>query len=73
MEYICGSIFKPFVNRKRLLVGLSRLSEANALVGTMQEELLALGPKIVEKAKVSQSIIDSVARKGIIALLKQRI
>jgi dynein heavy chain len=35
-----------------LIVGLSRLSEANELVGTMQEELVALGPKIEEKAKV---------------------
>ena len=38
--------------RHRLIVGLARLSEANALVGTMQEELVALGPKIEEKAKV---------------------
>ncbi len=37
------------------MVGLSRLSEANSLVGTMQEELVALGPKIEEKARVSQS------------------
>ena len=40
--------------RDRLLVGLSRLSEANSLVGAMQEELVALGPKIEEKARVSQ-------------------
>lgn len=39
-------------NRHRLLVGLSRLSEANSLVGTMQDELVTLGPKIEEKAKV---------------------
>ena len=40
-------------NRQRLLVGLSRLSEANSMVGTMQEELVALGPKIEEKRKAS--------------------
>ena len=33
-------------------MGLSRLSEANVLVGTMQEELVGLGPQIEEKAKV---------------------
>ena len=39
--------------RERLTAGLSRLSEAESLVGTMQEELVTLGPRIVEKAKVS--------------------
>ncbi len=39
-------------NRNRLLVGLSKLSEAESLVGTMQEELVNLGPKIEEKARV---------------------
>ncbi len=41
-------------NRNRLLVGLSKLSEAESLVGTMQEELVNLGPKIEEKAKVKK-------------------
>ena len=39
-------------NRERLLIGLSRLSEANSLVGTMQEELKGLGPKITQKQQV---------------------
>ena len=41
-------------NRNRLLIGLSKLSEAESLVGTMQEELVNLGPKIEEKARVSK-------------------
>jgi hypothetical protein len=41
-----------FPPRERLQVGLSRLSEAESLVGTMQEELVTLGPRIEEKAKV---------------------
>ena len=39
-------------NRNRLLIGLSKLSEAESLVGTMQEELVNIGPKIEEKARV---------------------
>lgn len=39
--------------RNRLQVGLSTLSEANRMVGEMQEELVSLGPIIVAKAKVS--------------------
>lgn len=42
------------VARTRLQVGLSRLSEANNMVGTMQQELVTLGPRIEEKAKVSR-------------------
>ena len=33
-------------------MGLSKLSEANSLVDAMQDELVNLGPKIEEKAKV---------------------
>ena len=39
-------------NRDRLCTGLQKLSESNELVGTMQTELLQLGPKLENKAKV---------------------
>ena len=39
-------------NRDRLCTGLQKLSESNELVGTMQTELLQLGPKLEHKAKV---------------------
>ena len=39
-------------NRSRLINGLAKLSEANSLVGIMQDELVSIGPKIEEKAKV---------------------
>ena len=38
--------------RSRLINGLAKLSEANSLVGIMQDELVSIGPKIEEKAKV---------------------
>lgn len=38
--------------RQRLINGLAKLSEANSLVGVMQDELVSIGPKIEEKAKV---------------------
>ena len=46
------------VARTRLQVGLSRLSEANDMVGTMQLELVTLGPRIEEKAMVSEQPWD---------------
>ena len=39
-------------SKERLRTGLKKLSDANALVGTMQSELLQLGPKLELKAKV---------------------
>lgn len=39
-------------SRDRLSIGLQKLSESNSLVGTMQTELLQLGPKLEQKAKV---------------------
>ena len=39
-------------NRQRLQVGLTTLSDANNMVGEMQEELICLGPEIVKKSKV---------------------
>ena len=39
-------------DRGRLSGGLDKLSEAESLVGVMQEDLVSLGPKIEEKAKV---------------------
>ena len=38
--------------RNRLLVGLFKLSEANSLVGTMQDTLVNIGPQIEQKQKV---------------------
>ncbi|XP_023930267.1 dynein heavy chain 6, axonemal [Lingula anatina] len=49
-------------NRDRLLVGLSKLSEANSLVGTMQEELVTLGPKIEEKAKDTELLLQQLEK-----------
>ncbi|XP_019625905.1 PREDICTED: LOW QUALITY PROTEIN: dynein heavy chain 6, axonemal-like [Branchiostoma belcheri] len=49
-------------SRDRLLVGLSKLSEANSLVGTMQEELVALGPKIEEKARDTELLMQQLAK-----------
>lgn len=49
---ILTQIFNLTNFRNRLFVGLSKLTEANSLVDTMQEELVNLGPKIEEKAKV---------------------
>ena len=40
-------------DRGRLAGGLDKLSEAENLVGVMQEDLVSLGPKIEQKAKVS--------------------
>ena len=54
-DYRMNNIFCIFAcsaSRDRLQVGLSRLSEAESLVGTMKEELVTLGPRIEEKAKV---------------------
>ena len=45
------------IHRERLQVGLSRLSEAESLVGTMQDELVALGPEIEEKARVNNDCL----------------
>lgn len=39
-------------NRDRLCTGLWKLSKSNSLVDTMQTELLQLGPKLEQKAKV---------------------
>lgn len=47
-------------NRDRLCTGLQKLSESNELVGTMQTELLQLGPKLENKAKVSLYLSVSV-------------
>jgi hypothetical protein len=43
--------------RNRLLVGLFKLSEANSLVGTMQDELVQIGPQLVQKQKVYHFIM----------------
>ena len=44
-------------NRSRLINGLAKLSEANSLVGIMQDELVSIGPKIEEKAKVIVTLL----------------
>ncbi|XP_064622088.1 dynein axonemal heavy chain 6-like isoform X2 [Lineus longissimus] len=66
-----------FVNsRDRLLGGLNKLSEANSLVGTMQEELVALGPRIEEKAKETEVLLkqlekDQVAVEEVKAIVEK--
>ena len=50
-------------NRDRLCIGLQKLSESNALVGTMQTELLQLGPKLEQKAKVCGLGIGKVTER----------
>ncbi|XP_071963333.1 dynein axonemal heavy chain 6-like [Antedon mediterranea] len=47
-------------NKHRLSVGLYKLSEANKLVDTMQEELVTLGPKIEEKAKDTEVLLKQL-------------
>ncbi|XP_070577565.1 LOW QUALITY PROTEIN: dynein axonemal heavy chain 6-like [Ptychodera flava] len=49
-------------NRNRLYVGLSKLSEANSLVDTMQDELKALGPKIEEKARDTELLLEQLSK-----------
>lgn len=49
-------------NRQRLQVGLSTLSVANNMVGEMQEELGGLGPKIVEKAKDTELLLQQLEK-----------
>ncbi|KAK7488391.1 hypothetical protein BaRGS_00020365, partial [Batillaria attramentaria] len=49
-------------NRERLQVGLSTLSEANNMVGEMQEELVTLGPKIEEKAKDTEVLLQQLEK-----------
>ena len=42
-------------NCDRLSTGLQKLAESNELVGAMQTELMQLGPKLEQKAKVLHS------------------
>ena len=57
-SFFLKEIYNAFpVHRERLVGGLSKLSDAESMVGSMQEELVALGPKIEEKARVSSWII----------------
>ncbi|XP_077989551.1 dynein axonemal heavy chain 6-like [Glandiceps talaboti] len=49
-------------NRNRLFVGLSKLSEANSLVDTMQDELKNLGPKIEEKARDTELLLEQLSK-----------
>jgi len=42
------------MNYNRLASGLSKLSDANASVGVMREELAVLGPQIDAKEKVKE-------------------
>ncbi|ESO83512.1 hypothetical protein LOTGIDRAFT_133247 [Lottia gigantea] len=52
-------------NRERLQIGLSKLSEANSLVGEMQEELVTLGPKIEEKARDTEILLEQLEKDKI--------
>ncbi|XP_063958044.1 dynein axonemal heavy chain 6-like isoform X2 [Lytechinus pictus] len=49
-------------NKNRLGVGLSKLGEANSLVDAMQDELVALGPKIEEKAKDTELLLEQLSK-----------
>ncbi|KAL3873017.1 hypothetical protein ACJMK2_036179 [Sinanodonta woodiana] len=49
-------------NKNRLLNGLFRLSEANTFVATMKEELVTLGPKIEEKQKDTEILLDQLQK-----------
>ncbi|XP_032239531.2 dynein axonemal heavy chain 6 isoform X3 [Nematostella vectensis] len=49
-------------SRKRLATGLQKLSESNALVSTMQAELIQLGPKLEQKAKDTEKLLEQLAR-----------
>ncbi|KAL4237693.1 Dynein heavy chain 14 [Mactra antiquata] len=49
-------------NKNRLLVGLFKLSEANSLVGTMQDELKNLGPAIVQKQKDTEVLLAQLEK-----------
>ncbi|RUS88172.1 hypothetical protein EGW08_004069 [Elysia chlorotica] len=47
-------------NRDRLQNGLSTLSNAYGMVGEMQEELISLGPVIVEKTKDTEALLKQL-------------
>ncbi|XP_070181014.1 dynein axonemal heavy chain 6-like [Littorina saxatilis] len=49
-------------NRQRLQIGLSTLSDAYNMVGDMQEELLGLGPVIVQKAKDTEQLLQQLEK-----------
>ncbi|KAK3576323.1 hypothetical protein CHS0354_039732 [Potamilus streckersoni] len=49
-------------NKNRLLNGLFRLSEANTFVATMKEELVTLGPKIEEKQKDTEVLLEQLQK-----------
>ncbi|XP_071080158.1 dynein axonemal heavy chain 6-like [Haliotis cracherodii] len=49
-------------NRDRLQIGLFKLSEANSLVGEMQDELVSLGPKIEEKARDTEVLLKQLEK-----------
>ena len=55
-------------NRDRLCIGLQKLLESNSLVGTMQTELLQLGPKLEQKAKVC--IVTNASVSPVLASVK---
>ncbi|XP_041352994.1 dynein heavy chain 6, axonemal-like isoform X2 [Gigantopelta aegis] len=54
---LTGNKTELIKNKERLQVGLSKLSEANDLVGVMQEELVTLGPRIEEKARDTEVLL----------------
>ncbi|KAH3851244.1 hypothetical protein DPMN_093724, partial [Dreissena polymorpha] len=49
-------------NKERLMNGLFKLSEANSLVGTMQQELVELGPAIVQKQKDTEVLLEQLEK-----------
>ncbi|CAC5424056.1 DNAH [Mytilus coruscus] len=54
---------QSFINNKeRLENGLSKLSEANDLVGTYQERLKTLGPQIEEKQRDTEVLLEQLQK-----------
>ncbi|KAJ8308273.1 hypothetical protein KUTeg_013147 [Tegillarca granosa] len=49
-------------NRSRLKTGLDKLSNANLLVGEMQEELMQLGPAIVVKQHDTEMLLEQLQK-----------
>lgn len=47
---------------QRLNVGLTRLADAKLMVGSMQQELVELGPRIEQKAKDTEKLMTQLKK-----------